>query len=712
MAAGIEINFARIDAADDVDEILSELRADAAASEAQPDETPSSEATQRVADALGLTAGDLAERRGADFTPLEALAVEHLLALSGNPLLEAARKAAATGAAPGALYVFRRMLAIHFAVEAVVSGDAAEADRALQAWGFPFGNGHEQVANIRAGLERAGGAAVATLLARRFLALARSGADTAVLNQAVRQAAFATDVEDVRAVWIDGLLAAPAEILAQSAEALDQRIRESAEAGLAGRIARQVGAQGAATDDAAALLFALVGGLADAFAVAGPDIAGVAADADRDAGDARFDLDRGGGPLRAVDLIAHVLDLAAKLKDTPGGVLKMFGYRMTLRAEAYRRGAAGDGPVGPATARLMTDPPADLHLGEIDTDAYAALADPKATTSLTLRRIRDAGGASDALLFLIPLLQEPEAVGRFGFEGTRLAPLAARWRGDVAAGGGRRDLALARAATGAAILAIAAFSNLAVADASLADPVDQLAAFVATCNAALGGGEIDPDDVPQWSRALAGAVLAVAQLAAGRAFLRRFAERVAASPGADAAAPEETSPLPEGTLLRAAADEIARLAARMTARRDLWGDAHDTERSAIDDEMLRHGADATPIGKQTDFAGTAISFRDWPAAYEEYRRLAGNGLRHPEHGQGAKEFLDAVVSGKSPMSTAYRRMSDGPQGSKAVFIRHTIGSYRRLAQQQILGDRRFRDFAVYVQRAKAPKGNAPHSGEA
>jgi hypothetical protein len=261
---------------------------------------------------------------------------------------------------------------------------------------------------------------------------------------------------------------------------------------------------------------------------------------------------------------------------------------------------------------------------------------------------------------------------------------------------------------GAAVLAVATFADLAVADPQSPDPVDQIAAFAVRCKTVLTGGEIDPDDVPQWSQAMAGAILAVAQLASGRAFLQRFADRVAMR-GAGTE-PGETPLLPDESPLRAVADEIARLAGHMTARRTLWGDPHGVEGTAIDDEMLRQGADATPIGKRADFAGAAVNFRDWPQAYEEYRRLAGNGAKHPEHGLGAKDFLDSVIRGRSPMSAAYRRMSDGPQGSKAVFIRHTIGRYRRLAQQQILRDRRFRDFAAYVQRLKTLKNNASIPG--
>jgi hypothetical protein len=702
---GIEINFARINTVRDIREILHELQA-AAAHPRTSEGSPSPEATQQLAAMLGMVADDLVRQRGGDLLAGEALAAARLLVLSGNRLLDAARRAAAAHATPGALFVFRRMLTVHSAFEAVARGAEAGVDRALLAWKMPFGNGAEHTAGIGAALDRAGGRQIAAQLATRFLALLRSSADGAALNQAVRQAAFVATVDDLRAFWINGLLAAPPEMVALTAARTDRLMRSCVEAGLAGRIARQRGGAGVSTDAAAAVLFAIVGGLADAFVLATRNISHLPG---LPHGVARVDLARGGGVLRVFDFLDRPLALQAQLGDGESGVLKALGYRMNLRSEAYRRAANGDGVSGNDVASLIVDPPADLHLAAIDADSYAVLADAKAVANGALRRIRDAGGASSALLFLVPLLQEPEAIGRSSLDGTHFAPLAACWRGEIGVGGPRRDLALAQAATAAAILAIATFSPLSVADRSLSDPIDQIATFAAACNSIIASGEIDPDDVPRWNSALAGAVLAVAQLCASRSFLQRFAQRVAGADDATAE-PKAVPDLPAGTPLRVVVDQLAPLAARMTARLSLWGNLPDAESSRIDEEILHQGADATLVEKKTDFAGAAVNFRDWPAVYEEYRRLAGNELKHPEHGLGARDFLDAVVRGNSPMSRAYRRMSDGPDGSKAVFIRHTIGSYRRMAQQKILGDRRFRDFAAYVQRVKALKDN-PRSGE-
>lgn len=64
---------------------------------------------------------------------------------------------------------------------------------------------------------------------------------------------------------------------------------------------------------------------------------------------------------------------------------------------------------------------------------------------------------------------------------------------------------------------------------------------------------------------------------------------------------------------------------------------------------------------------------------------------------GAKDYLDAVVSGQHPMSAAYNIMSDE---SRRAFITSTIQSYRKQAQQQILGDPKNRSFAMEIQRLK------------
>jgi hypothetical protein len=70
---------------------------------------------------------------------------------------------------------------------------------------------------------------------------------------------------------------------------------------------------------------------------------------------------------------------------------------------------------------------------------------------------------------------------------------------------------------------------------------------------------------------------------------------------------------------------------------------------------------------------------------------------------GAKDYLDAVVSGNHPMSRAYDGTESVKFGDehKLTFIKQTISQYRGLAQQAILNDPQFSDFARYVRQLQA-----------
>jgi hypothetical protein len=161
---------------------------------------------------------------------------------------------------------------------------------------------------------------------------------------------------------------------------------------------------------------------------------------------------------------------------------------------------------------------------------------------------------------------------------------------------------------------------------------------------------------------------------------------------------------------------IAGLSENLPPRRNLWGEPISTESglgkaydfispvssrqikdSPIDREIVRLGDGPQRITKRAHFDGVMANMRQWPKVYDEYTKLAGNELKHPAWGVGAKDYLNAVVSGKHPNSAVYQILSDD---SRKEFIRNAVSNYRGMAQQQILNDPKFRDFANYVQRLK------------
>ena len=66
--------------------------------------------------------------------------------------------------------------------------------------------------------------------------------------------------------------------------------------------------------------------------------------------------------------------------------------------------------------------------------------------------------------------------------------------------------------------------------------------------------------------------------------------------------------------------------------------------------------------------------------------LAGNELKHPAWGLGAKDFLDALIKGQHPLAEVYKMRADGPDGSKADMVRATVLDYRAHARRQLLDE--------------------------
>jgi len=145
------------------------------------------------------------------------------------------------------------------------------------------------------------------------------------------------------------------------------------------------------------------------------------------------------------------------------------------------------------------------------------------------------------------------------------------------------------------------------------------------------------------------------------------------------------------------------LSEELPPRRDIWGRpiefksgigwAYDVfspiyskkiKPEPIDTEMLRLEAPVGTPSRKVVFDGISVDLERYPGVYSRYLELAGNELKHPAWGMGAKDFLNAVVTGKHPMSQIYQIRSDGPDGGKAAMIAKTVSEYRAMAREQLL----------------------------
>jgi hypothetical protein len=749
------INWAKIESADEIQSVLRDL------TDAFPNDVPlaqrgvaSKEATQAVADALGMGVDDvLKQRKGADFTPEQAQAASRLLTASQEKLIEVARVASQHGATAADRYAFRRMLATHYAIQAEMLGAGGKSASALDAWRLPAGTGQEQMRALEQRLLGSGGSEVTEALARRISVLALAGVDPKVMNRLIRRAASANSVDAVRQITVDGLLSTPLPHIANAAGGFFVAMQQIVERGVAGKIARATGSGGVAEGEATAMMYGLLAGQWDALRLASRTVMGKAAQpAAGQLGKLegpRFDLEQAGGPGRVVDYLGKALGVGPKVLDGTDAYFKSIGYRMELHAQAFRQ-ARSEGLEGAAlgqrVAGIVADSPPNIRLAAADAALYNTFSNPNGAVGQTLLKMRNGGGALNPLPFVLPFVRAPINVTRYTFERTPLAPLVGQWRVDVAAGGARRDLALARMALGSTALAVA--TDLAMQGKvsgegqqdpaerdrlmktgwrphavniggtwhayDRSDPLGQTLAFAAEVTDALNSGDVDPDHVAQWDEVTAGGIAALAQFAGSKSYLQgladfaqamsdperfggEYVDRLAgAFLSADAGAPLGNTPL------AAMQAKVRALTGDLTPRRDLWGDAAGDETAApIDQEMLRLGTVPPSIRKKTSFQNVPVNFRDWPEVYDEYVRLAGNALKSQLYdGLGARDLLDQVVSGSNRWSEIYAKGSDGPDGGKARFVQSIVRQYRAEAQNKIMNDPRFKDFAGYVRRTQ------------
>lgn len=108
----------------------------------------------------------------------------------------------------------------------------------------------------------------------------------------------------------------------------------------------------------------------------------------------------------------------------------------------------------------------------------------------------------------------------------------------------------------------------------------------------------------------------------------------------------------------------------------------------VDKEILRLGMNLSLPSSRVNFEGVPVDLHKDPAMYSRYLQLAGNELRNAGLGDlGAKDALNAIVSGEHPMSAVYQMLPDTAspsQGGKAAMIQDIVNSYRGQARDQLL----------------------------
>jgi hypothetical protein len=427
----------------------------------------------------------LGRKPGQAWNASQMTAARRIMVDSAETLMEAARIVKGTNATESDMLRFRQLAAQHAAIQESVAGATAEAGRALQAFRVPAQGGLVAEDHLRAVLNRAGGDRSTQAMAELIL---ESGGDPAKIAKVTRETWHASSADMFLEYWINGLLSNPtthAVNMTSNALVAGYAIPERLGASLVGSIRQAMGGEaGVAYGEAMAQMYGLAHGFKDSLKVFWHALkTGEAADPSlkmeirQDAitsnqinhlmqkgllgkGAQAVGVDpssiRIGGPVAmGVDLMGEFFRLPGRALTAEDALFKTLGYRQELYARAYRevakKGLKGD-EAAAELQRLVKEPPEDMHMDAIDASRYQTFTNPLGKYGQT---VQSATVQMPFLKLIMPFIRTPTNIIKYVGMRSPLAPMAKSWRADVAAGGARADLAIARAGMGSTMMMMA-----------------------------------------------------------------------------------------------------------------------------------------------------------------------------------------------------------------------------------------------------------------
>jgi hypothetical protein len=464
----VYINWSRINTADDVKSAMGQM------ADAMQDEIKTATRGKVSNAQTAALAGDenawallLGERKGNIPNAHEQLAMRKLWASSGQKLLETAKLAATGGDAE--MYAFRKMMAIHNTVQQTVIGVRSETARALQQWRMPAGPESTQLAQMKLMLETGGGSDVTKELATK---LALLGDDPQALDVFVRKSVGARTVAAVREYWINALLSNPKTHIVNVTSNGLVFAQSLAERMVAGHLAGVLDpVDGVKSGEALYMMMGAKESLKDALSAAvrvmktgestyarsmgqpGHEISAFTPAISAEA----FDV-KGNHLAKAIDMIGSIIRVPGTAMQAGDEFFKIINSRAEIWAQALRmaseeveRGQLPKAGLKARIADIIANPPDNILMKAADMASYNTFtSEPDAITKSLLKLRNQIPGG----MMVMPFVNTPSNILKFSFERTPLAPLVGRFRADIAAGGARRDLALAKIGLGSLVMSV------------------------------------------------------------------------------------------------------------------------------------------------------------------------------------------------------------------------------------------------------------------
>lgn len=479
----IYVNFAKIDTEEDVKSIIGQM-ADAFADDINK---ARGGATKSVL-SQNLSAGHidafdvLAKRR--DGEPLNAAqfqAVRQLWAASGEKLRQAAMQAQSSGS-PGAIMAFRKMMAVHHAIQREVIAARTETARALRQWAVPAGDSVRMAQAIDRLIGEGGGLKANVELARKIATL---GPDQLrELDAVIEKSITAKTADAIAEAWRGGLLSAPQTHIVNGLGSTITLLGEMADRAVAAQFARALGPQGHSVEvgEAAAMAQGMVAGFRDTMRYASKVLKGQTPDTEASGlftqgpkkveaanvgaiSSQAFNIDNGSVAGRFVDVLGTVFRAPVEALGASDTLFKTMNWRAELYAQAFRQtqkelraGTLAKDDLAKRTAELLDNPPASMleaaRTAALDR-TFTASPGPMVQSILNLRNKTRLGPLPIGHI-LLPFVSTPANIMRYAFLRTPLAPLFAEYRQAMNAGGAAQELALTRMTSGTMISLLAA----------------------------------------------------------------------------------------------------------------------------------------------------------------------------------------------------------------------------------------------------------------
>jgi|TARA_R110000824_G_scaffold80556_2_gene202603 hypothetical protein len=427
----------------------------------------------KLADDLGMTVDDLLSRpKGMAFNAEQILASRKILVASAENLVRLGKKAHGVEGTELDLAIMRRAMTQHRAIQAQVAGMTAEASRAFQQFKVVAESSLLQAKAVKDMLSANGGDGLNRDIARMLAELD----DPAKVGSFVKNIHDATKFDIAYEVWINGLLSGLGTHVVNfvgNSLTIGTAVGERYIAAGISQAPRFVGKGGGevtfreANNQAAGIAMGAIDGMRlawQALKTGEPADVLQKMELENHRSLTGEQLNISGVTGRAFDYIGEMVRIPGRLLTASDEFFKAVGYRMELNAQAFRQihqeGLEG-AVAGARYQEIIKNPPENIQIAAINAARYQTFTNN--LKDLQLQSVGNLGRAAETarnqtgifgglVKVVIPFVRTPTNIMSYTLERTPLALISRNVRADIAAGGARKDLALAKIATGSMIM--------------------------------------------------------------------------------------------------------------------------------------------------------------------------------------------------------------------------------------------------------------------